>query len=169
MRSIANAIATLALLVGTGLALGSAASAQPGYGNVIGNDMSKCAADKGPAIKIMISGLKNSAGNLYVRTYRASSSDWLKSKRYLSRLNAQPRRGSVTVCVPVPSAGEYAVAVQHDVNGNAQTDLTIDGGGISNNVAIKRVLGIPRPPAVSQAAFSVGKGVRELAIRIQYP
>lgn len=169
MKAIAAAIGALALLAGAGLASGSAAWAQSGYGNVISSDMTKCAAGKGPAIKLRISGLKSAAGNLYVRTYRASSRDWLKSKRYLSRLNAQPRAGSVTVCVPVPAAGNYAIAVQHDVNGNAQTDISIDGGGISNNAAIKRVLGIPRPPSVSAAAFAVGKGVKDMAITVQYP
>lgn len=169
MKVSATGLGTTAILGAAALAFAPAATAQSGYANVIGNDLSKCASGNGPAVKVRISGLKSSAGNLYVRTYRATSSDWLKSKRYLTRVNAQPRRGSVTVCVPVPEAGTYAIAVQHDINGNRKTDFSVDGGGISNNVPIKRVLGIPRPPSVSKAAFQVGSGVHNLSITVKYP
>lgn len=169
MKAIATGFGTAALLGAAAIAFAPAATAQSGYANVIGNDLSKCASGKGPAVKVRISGLKSSAGNLYVRTYKATSRDWLKSKRYLTRVNARPRRGSVTVCVPVPAAGNYAIAVQHDINGNRKLDISKDGGGISNNVAVKRILGIPRPPSVSKAAFKVGSGVRNLSIAVKYP
>lgn len=169
MKVIATGLAATGLALGVSLAFAPSVSAQSGYANVISNDMSRCAPGKGPAVRVRISGLKNSAGNLYVRTYYARSSDWLKAKRYLTRVNAKPRAGAVTVCVPVPKAGAYAIAVQHDINGNRKTDFTIDGGGISNNIAIKRILGIPRPPSVSKAAFKVGTGVKKLSISVKYP
>ena len=156
------------------LALGGLALAPVGvqaqrYAQVIGNDMSKCSGGSGPAVRVRISGLKSSSGNLFVRTYRASQADWLKSKRYLSRLDAAPRAGSMTVCIPVPQAGNYAIAVQHDVNGNRETDFSIDGAGMSNNPKIGKFLGIPRPPSANKAGFAAGPGVTDVHITMRYP
>ncbi|MEM9969452.1 MAG: DUF2141 domain-containing protein [Pseudomonadota bacterium] len=166
---IAAGLGALALLAGSGAVMTSSLSAQSGYANVISNNMSRCAPGKGPAVRLTISGLRNGNGNLYVRTYKATSRDWLKAKRYLTRVNARPRKGTTVVCVPIPAEGNYAIAVQHDINGNQKTDFTIDGGGISNNVKIGRFLGIPRPPSVKKAAFRVGSGVRRLSISVLYP
>lgn len=133
------------------------------------NDMSLCAPGKGPAVRIAVSGLKSSAGNLFVRAYPANSSDWLKSKRYVMRVDAKPQQGSMTVCIPLPAPGEYAIAVQHDANGNRKTDISTDGAGMSNNPRIKKVLGlVPRPPAVDKVRFTAGSGVTRMAISMQY-
>lgn len=133
------------------------------------NDMSLCAAGKGPAVRIAVSGLKSSSGNLFVRVYPARSSDWLKSKRYVMRVDATPKAGSMTVCVPLPAPGEYAIAVQHDANGNRSTDISTDGAGMSNNPGIKKILGlVPRPPSVDKARFTAGPGITQMAIAIQY-
>lgn len=152
-----------------GLALAPVALQAQRYAQVISNDMSRCNGSGGPAVRVRIDGLKSSSGNLFVRTYKASRSDWLKSKRYLSRLDAKPRAGSMTVCVPVPESGNYAIAVQHDVNGNRETDFSTDGAGMSNNPRIGSFLGIPRPPSVDQASFSAGSGVTNLRITMRYP
>lgn len=168
MKAIATGIGTLALFAGAAVSFGTPVAAQSGYANVISNDLSKCASGQGPAVRVRISGLKSSSGNLFVRTYKASSRDWLKSKRYLTRLDVAPRAGSMTVCVPLPSAGQYAIAVQHDVNGNRSTDFSTDGAGMSNNPDIGSFLGIPRPPSVGKAAFSAGTGVTSLSIRVRY-
>ena len=131
--------------------------------------MSQCAAGKGPAVRLEISGLKSSGGNLFVRTYRARESDWLKSRRYLHRIDTTPRKGAMTVCVPLPSAGDYAIVVQHDANGNRQTDVSTDGAGMSNNPGIKKILGlVPRPPSVDKVRFNAGSGVTRMAISMQY-
>lgn len=133
------------------------------------NDLSLCAPGKGPAVRIAVSGLKSSSGNLFVRVYPARSSDWLESKRYVMRVDAVPQQGSMTVCVPLPAAGDYAIAVQHDANGNRKTDLSIDGAGMSNNPGIKKVLGlVPRPPSLDKVRFTAGPGVTRMAISMQY-
>lgn len=157
----------------SGLALAGAAAAPIAaqthtYARFGPNDLSQCAAGKGPAVRIAVSGLKSSAGNLFVRAYPAKSSDWLESKRYVMRVDAAPRQGSMTVCVPLPAAGDYAIAVQHDINGNRKTDISLDGAGMSNNPAITKFLGIPRPPAVAKTRFSAGPGITQMAIAIRY-
>jgi uncharacterized protein (DUF2141 family) len=150
--------------VGAPLAAQSYTYAQSGP-----NDMSLCAPGKGPAVRITVSGLKSSSGNLFVRAYPANSSDWLKSKRYIMRVDAAPRAGSMTVCMPLPAPGQYAIAVQHDANGNRSTDISTDGAGMSNNPKIKKILGlVPRPPSVDKARFTAGPGITRMAIAIQY-
>lgn len=138
------------------------------YGRIGSNDAGQCAAGKGPAVRVVVSGLKSSDGNLFVRAYLGTKADWLVSKRYVMRVDAKPQAGSMTVCVPLPAAGDYAIAVHHDVNGNRKSDLS-DGAGMSNNPGIKKILGlIPRPPAIDKVRFSAGEGVTRTTISIQY-
>ena len=113
-------------------------------------------------------GLRSANGNLFVRTYRASDKDWLKSKRYLSRIDAKPRKGNQLICIPLPSQGRYAIAVQHDENGNRETDFSSDGAGMTNNPVIKTFLGIPRPPSVDVTGFAAGPGVTRQTVVVRY-
>lgn len=166
MKYLSTGIGVAALA--STFAFAPASSAQSSYARVIGNDLSLCTPGRGPAVRLRISGLKSSGGNLFVRTYYAKQGDWLKSKRYLTRIDAKPRKGSMTVCVPVPRAGNYAIAVQHDANGNREMDFSKDGAGMSNNPKIGSFLGIPRPPSVQKAAFRVGDGVKPLSIMVRY-
>ena len=157
-----------ALLAVAGLVLAAPLAAQS-YGTKISNDMSLCESGKGPAIRLDVAGLKSGEGNLFVRTYYARSSDWLKSRRYIHRIETRPRKGSTSVCVPLPAAGAYAITVQHDVNGNRETDLSIDGAGVSNNPKFGSFLGIvPRPPGVDKARFVAGDGITRMSITVQY-
>ena len=148
----------------------AALAAQPyTYARAGQNDLSQCAPGKGPAVRITVSGLKSSSGNLFVRAYPANSTDWLKSKRYVIRIDAAPQKGGVTVCVPLPAPGDYAIAVQHDANGNRKTDISEDGAGMSNNPGIKKILGlVPRAPTVDKVRFTAGPGITRMAISMQY-
>jgi uncharacterized protein (DUF2141 family) len=151
------------------LAAPCAATAAPVLGIKIGNDMGQCAPGKGPAIRLEITGLKSGEGNLFIRTYHARSSDWLKSRRYIHRIETRPVRGTTTVCVPLPAAGDYAITVQHDANGNRESDVSVDGAGMSNNPKIKRILGlVPRPPALDKTRFTAGAGITRMTIAVQY-
>lgn len=138
------------------------------YARSMNNDPAQCAAGKGPAVRVAINGLKSSEGNLFVRAYPATKADWLESKRYVMRVDARPQSGSMTVCVPLPATGNFAIAVHHDVNGNRKSDLS-DGAGMSNNPGIRKVLGlVPRPPSVDKVRFTAGEGVTRMTINIQY-
>lgn len=139
------------------------------YGRAMNNDLEQCAAGKGPAVRITVTGLKSSSGNLFVRAYPATKSDWLVSKRYVIRIDAKPQAGSMSVCVPLPAEGAFAIAVQHDANGNRKTDVSTDGAGMSNNPGIKKILGlIPQAPSVDKARFTAGPGVTRMTISMQY-
>lgn len=144
------------------------ARAQQSYGVKIANDMSQCAPGKGPAIRLRVTGLRSGSGNLFVRTYFAKDSDWLRSRRYIHRIDMKPKKGVTYACVPVPRAGQYAIAVQHDANGNREKDFSTDGAGMSGDPVIRTFLGIPRPPALEETRFSAGKGVTRLSIEMRY-
>ena len=165
---IRRPIFALAIAAAGAAALPGSAFAAPVYAQVTGDDAGRCANGRGPAVKVAIDGLKSAQGNLFVRVYRATDRDWLKSKRYLWRVDTRPRAGSMTVCVPIPSAGRYAIAVQHDVNGNSEVDFSTDGVGMSNNPPVPRFLGIPRPPAVAKTAFTAGSGVTPISVTVRY-
>lgn len=151
-------------------ALGAPVAAQGYvYGRVASNDLGQCNAGNGPAVHITVTGLKSSEGNLFVRAYPATKADWLVSKRYVVRVDAKPRAGNMTVCVPLPKEGAFAIAVQHDANGNRKTDISTDGAGMSNNPGIKKILGlVPQPPSVEKARFNAGPGVTRMTISMQY-
>ena len=72
----------------------------------------------------------------------------------------------MSFCLPVPEAGTYAVAVRHDVNGNGKTDITRDGGGMSNNPSIN-IFNLGKP-SVRQTAFAVGNEVKAITITLRY-
>lgn len=158
-----------ALLAGAALTGPHGLAAQPKFTNLIPNDMSRCAPGAGPAVKVDVSGIKSADGLLIVRAYHARETDWLRGKKYFAKIHEPARKGQISVCVPVPTAGgDYAIVVQHDVNGDYATSFSVDGAGMSNNPVVKTFLGIPRPPAIEKVAFPVGAGVTRIAIEMRY-
>ena len=151
-----------AALAAAGTAGGAVAAAP--YKHVVSNDPGRCTG--GPAVKVDISGITPAKGTLRVQLYRSTAQDWLQKGRWLNRIEVPVRAASTTVCMPVPGAGTYGIAVRHDVNGNGETDLRTDGGGMSNNPAIS-VLNLGRP-SYKQTAFAVADGVKSISIQMRY-
>jgi uncharacterized protein (DUF2141 family) len=143
-----------------------AAPAAAQFRNKIADEPTRCRAGAGPAVNVHVSGLAPAKGTLRVQLYRGIESDWLKAGHWLNRIEIPVRSGSTTVCMPVPSAGTYAIAVRHDVNGNGETDLRTDGGGMSNNPTIS-ILNLGKP-SYKQTAFAVGGGVKSISIQMRY-
>jgi uncharacterized protein (DUF2141 family) len=147
------------------LAIGAAAPVQAQYRQKIGNDLGACRAGDGPAVLVTVDGLR-SGGKVRVQAYRATADDWLKKGRWINRIEAPARAGSMTFCVPVPASGSYGIAVRHDRDGNGKTDLTSDGGGMSNNPSIN-IFNLGKP-SYTKTAFSVGDGVKPIRIAMRY-
>jgi uncharacterized protein (DUF2141 family) len=154
----------IALLALASIALAAPAAAQ--YNNKISNDPADCRAGAGPAVSVHISGITPAKGMLRIQLYRGTQADWLQKGRWLNRIEVPVRAASTTVCMPVPGAGTYGIAVRHDVNGNGATDLRTDGGGMSNNPSIN-ILNLGRP-SYKQTAFSVADGVKSISIQMRY-
>ena len=147
-------------------ALATAVPAAAQYRQKIGNDMSQCTRGSGPAVMVTVDGVKASQGRIRVQSYRANSSEWLGKGKWLNRIEAPARAGTMTFCVPVPATGSYGIAVRHDVNGNGSTDLRTDGGGMSNNPSIN-IFNLGKP-SYTKTAFSVGNGVKSIRIQMKY-
>ncbi len=157
------------------LALGAAAPTAPvaaqasstsDYRNIISNNMRSCAPGAGPAVRVTISGIKSSTGKIRAQIYNGNSRDWLERGRWLNRIEIPARRGRMTLCMPVPSSGTYAVAVRHDANNNNETDIRQDGGAMSRNPSIN-IFNLGRP-GVDKTRFEVGNSVRSIAITMKY-
>lgn len=157
MNKYVALFAVSALALGTGTAVA---------GQEISNDMSRCAAGKGPAVLVSVRGVKESAGKVRVQSYPATGSAWLAKGRWLHRLESRASAGTMNFCVPVPSEGRYGIAVRHDRNGNGKTDISSDGGGFSNNPSIN-ILNLGKP-SVGKVAFQAGPGVTQITINLKY-
>lgn len=143
--------------------------AAPAGASVLGPDAAVCAAGNSPAILVNVSGLKNRAGTVRVRTFGGSPTTWFNKKFALKRTQiATPSAGSVSICMPVPKPGTYAVDIRHDVNNNGDTDRA-DGGGASGNPNISLwdvVFG--RKPSAETTSVQVGQGVTTINIVVKY-
>lgn len=156
-----------AALLGAAGALGLTmpASAQE-YRQELRHSVAPCQGD-GPAVWIHITNIEASTGALLrVELYRGTREDWLEGDRWLNRIEVPAREGSQQVCMPVPATGNYAIAILHDVNGNGRTDITTDGGGMSNNPSVN-IFNLGRP-SVERTRFSIGREVKPMTIRMRY-
>lgn len=170
LKSIA-ALGGAAILAGLGtVAPGVPAMAQASssndYRNIISNNMRSCAPGGGPAVRVTINGIKEASGKVRAQVYNATSGEWLESGKWLNRVELPARRGRMTICLPVPKSGNYAVAVRHDVNGNGETDIRTDGGAMSNDPSIN-IFNLGKP-GVDKTRFNVGNGVTAISITMKY-
>ena len=154
-------IATLAI---AGLAAPAPAEAQ--YRQKITNDAAKCAAGAGPAVRVTVTDIKESKGTIRIQNYRGTKEDWLEKGKWIYRMEAPAKAGTMTFCMPVPKPGVYGIAVRHDVNGNGSTDIFKDGGAMSNNPSIN-IFNLGKP-SYKKTAFNVGSGVESISIRMRY-
>lgn len=155
-------------LAGVSLAFASASAATAGA-TILGPDAATCARGDGPAILINVVGFKNREGNVRARTFGGSPATWFDKKYSLKRTETGvPSSGPVTICMPVPAPGIYAVDIRHDVDGRGKTDKG-DGAGTSGNpdVSLFDVL-FKRKPEASKVSVRVGNGVTPITIVLKY-
>lgn len=136
------------------------------YREKISNDASKCAAGAGSAVRVTITDIKEARGTIRVQSYRATKQDWLEKGKWINRMEAPAKVGTMTFCVPVPGPGSYGIAARHDLNGNGKTDIFGDGGAMSNDPSVN--LFNMGKPSYKKAAFDVGPGVRSISIEMRY-
>ena len=147
-------------------ALAAPAVAQDIYRQKIEHDPAQCRTGSGPAMLVTIHGVKNSSGTMRVQSYRGIKSDWLKKGKWIYRIEAPAREGTMKFCMPLPAPGEYGIAVRHDTNDNGKTDLSKDGGAMSNDPYIGLFnLG---KPSYKKTRVTVGKAVVPISINMKY-
>lgn len=137
--------------------------------NILGPSPALCGAGNDPSILVKVSGFKNRAGKIRVRTFGGSPETYFNKHKALKRVEyPMPTAGPVEVCVPVPGPGVYAVDVRHDINDNGDTDRA-DGAGASGNpkISLFDIIFGRKPPA-KQVQVSVGKGTAVVPIMVRY-
>lgn len=154
--------ALLAPVLGFGVA--APAQAQE-YRQELRHSLAPCRGS-GPAVMITLTDVEASTGTMRIQLYPGTRADWLETGRWLHRIEVPARAGTMQVCMPVPSAGNYAIAIRHDVNGNGETDISTDGGGMSNNPSIN-VFNLGRP-SIDRTRFAIGQEVKAMSIRLRY-
>lgn len=164
MKRTLVATTGLAALALTALAAPAPAEAQ--YRQKISNNPAKCAAGAGPAVRVTVTDIRESTGTMRVQSYRGTKEDWLEKGKWIYRMEAPAKAGSMTFCMPLPRPGTYAIAVRHDVNGNGDTDIFADGGAMSKNPSIN-IWNLGKP-SYKKTRFDVGPGVESISIRMRY-
>lgn len=154
------------LVLAAGCAAALAPAAPASAGQQLRHDPARCAPGAGASVTLTITNVAESRGTLRVQSYRGTREDWLAKGRWLNRIELPARAGTMRVCMPLPGPGTYAIAVRHDRNGNGETDLTQDGGGMSNNPSIN-ALNLGRP-SYTKTRFTVPAGPVAMTIRMRY-
>jgi uncharacterized protein (DUF2141 family) len=130
----------------------------------VGPDAQACRPGSAqPALLVNVSGLKSRTGRVRVQIY--NSANFLVKGQRVRRIDVPVTSTSMPVCVALPAAGTYAVAVRHDVNGNQQSGDWSDGGGFSGNPKLSL---LRLKPSFNQVAVAVGRGVRPVPVVLNY-
>jgi uncharacterized protein (DUF2141 family) len=147
------------------LATALTASAAPAQA-ALGPDAAACSPGANrPAMLVSVNGFKNRIGKLRIQLYGGNPADFLERGKKMKRIDLPvTRAGAMNVCVAVPGAGTYAVAVRHDADNNGKTNWN-DGGGFSNNPKLSLFKLKPSAHAVSVA---VGRNVKIVPVVLNY-
>jgi uncharacterized protein (DUF2141 family) len=131
----------------------------------LGPDAASCRTGAGePAVLVNVTGFKQRAGRVRVQLYGSNPADFLAKGKKLRRIDLPVTgTGPMRVCVAVPKAGEYAIAVRHDVSGNG-SDWG-DGGGFSRNPKLSL---LNLKPKYQNVAIPVGNGVKAIDVVLNY-
>ena len=139
--------------------------AATGADAAVGPDARVCDANSGSAFLVNVRGFKSGHGMLRVQLYGGNPADFLKKGRKLRRIDVPVRgTGAIPVCVAVPQAGDYAIAVRHDIDGNGKSGWT-DGGGFSRNPKLSL---LDLKPSYQKVRVPVGGGVRPIDVVLNY-
>ena len=140
---------------------GSSASADPRETSP--NDPT-CRIGGKPALMVHVTGLKNGAGKVRVQAYGPGAAKHLAKGGWAGRVDYPlGGRREANICLPLPRAGAYSVAVRHDSNANRKSDMN-DGAGFSRNPKLS-LLG---RPSFGETAVRVGNGPTRVNVVMNY-
>ena len=150
----AKAAAVAALVV--------AAQASPASA-ALGPDAAACRGT-GPALVVNVNGFRARTGNVRVNVYGSEPTRFLARGQYVRQINLRvTRAGPMPICVSLPRAGRYAVAVRHDIDGDGND--WGDGGGFSRNPRLSLT---NLRPSYNNVAFNVGQSVQPVNVVLNY-
>ncbi len=147
-----------------------AALALVAAGPLPGTEGAACAPQEtGPALKVVVEGLKDRRGLLRLELYPADDGDFLADDTVLLKAGKVFRRVDVPtsdateLCIRAPEPGRYAAVVLHDRNSDHRFDPFVDGAGFPNNPR----LGFSKPKAAA-VSLMVGPGVTSTTVVLNY-
>ena len=123
-------------------------------------------AGQGYTLTLQVEGVDEKDGNVGVLVFN-SPKGWAEDRQTaLKDITVPAHQGTVTITIPGLPAGEYAVAVVHDVNKNHKLDKNFMGKpteqwGLSNNPHA-----VLKTPSYDSCKFTL-KGDMELHIKMQ--
>ncbi|WP_262691302.1 DUF2141 domain-containing protein [Kordiimonas aestuarii] len=130
----------------------------------VANDMANCAEGiSGAAVLLTIEDFKDVEGNVRAQVYGSDPDDFLEKGAKLVRVDVPTTGDGQALCVPLPSAGRYALAVMHDRNANGKADFFSEGFGFSNNPKLSF-----GPPDADEVMFEAKPGVTRMSIKLSY-
>ena len=120
------------------------------------------------SILIHVEGVKNDKGSVTIALYDDDPKRFLKKGAKLGHLRVPATKGTTSACIAAPHAGDYAIVVYHDEDGNGKVTrswigLPTEGFGFSNNPKVFLV-----PPSHSEAVVFIEIGETILNIKIKY-
>lgn len=120
------------------------------------------------SILIHVEHVKNDKGSVTIALYDDDPKRFLKKGEKLGHLRVPAIKGITSACIAAPHAGDYAIAVYHDEDGNGKVTrswigLPTEGFGFSNNPKVFLL-----PPKHSEAAVFIEAGKTVLNIEIKY-
>ena len=126
-------------------------------------------ASKAAGIKVEVTGFRNDNGKLGCSLFNSPEGFPRDGSKVFRHMWASPIKNGRGECffVGVP-AGDYAVTVFHDENGNGKLDTNIIGYPVEGYALLNGIRAVISRPRFSDAAFKVGDGDRRIALHIQY-
>lgn len=123
-----------------------------------------CRAGGKPAVLVSVAGLKNGSGKVRVQAYGPGASNHLVKGKWAGRVDVPlGGRRALDICLPLPAAGSYSVAVRHDANANRKSDWN-DGAGFSRNPR----LSLTGKPSFAETAVRVGNEPARIRVVVNY-
>ncbi len=128
---------------------------------------------KGPAVLVTVTGFKDREGQTRFELYAAKDDEFLTNTKKLIEAGKVFERvdvpttatGDMSVCLPVPEPGTYAVVVLHDRNVNGKLDVVFGGDGVALSRNPELHLSKPKVDAV---AIAIGYEVKQINLVLNY-
>lgn len=131
-----------------------------------------CALVSGPMLRVNVEGIKDRIGRLKVEIYPPNETDFLRDDTSLKNERRPFRRvwmktpggdGPISICIRAPYAGQWAVLLTHDRDGQNKFNFWQDGAGFPSNQRLGR-----SRPKVRQALVNIPAQGGQITIRLQY-
>ena len=117
-----------------------------------------------PAVLVRVTGLKNGSGKVRVQAYGPGPANYLRKGAWAGRVDVPlAGRRSLDVCLPLPAAGTYSLAIRHDSNANKKSDWN-DGAAFSRNPRLR----LAGRPSFAETAIRVGNAPARLSVVVNY-